>query len=140
MAAAPMVRMHRDVKPVLIRNERPALVVELGGSDNPAAVFRDEARLEVLRAVPGAVVVLRLVDRPSVVRGGGVRDLDVGRVVGQRERADGHGPTSAVARPAPSSSSEICSADSIILTVPKSWRWNGVTPSSRRALRWSIVG
>ena len=140
MAAPAMVRMHRDIEPVLVRNERPAFVLELGGSDKPAAVFRDQARFEVPRAVPGAVVVLRFVDRSPVVGIGGVRDLDVGRVVGRRERADAHCPTSAVARPAPSSSSEICSADSIILTVPKSWRWNGVTPSSRRALRWSIVG
>src|SRR5438046_446851 len=51
-AASPEVGHHRDVDPVRVRDECPRRVVQLAPPHHSAAIFRDEARFEVLLRVP----------------------------------------------------------------------------------------
>ncbi len=140
-----MIRIDAQLHPVVIRVELAARVTHVDDADEAAdRVFRDEARLEVAVVFPPLVPVADLLDGPLVLREGAVGDRDRIRVIGLREWPDADDGPLGGAQPASSAVSS--SRDSWrsramrSFTVPKSWRWNGVTPSWWSALRWSIVG
>src|SRR5207249_12161188 len=66
VAASPEVGQHRDVDPVLVRDECPRRVVQLAPPHHSPAIFRDEARFEVLLRVPAAVPMAPLRAAPTV--------------------------------------------------------------------------
>src|SRR5207245_7855640 len=122
---------------------------------------RDDAGLEVLPRFPRRYRMAPLCAALTVVGVRGTVHRDDVIVVRGRERtqrrlgATFHGRRDSTrakrsgehqlsdtsASSVPSSSSAIwCSRMIRNFTVPKSCRWYGVTPSARRALRWSIVG
>ena len=144
---------HGDVHAVLGRDERPAHVIDLAIPDDAPRLLGNDAQLEVLAVVPRLVPVAPLFHGFAVI---GVRRLahrDERGIVRRRRRAHGRlrgglqwlakssrrtlrGERQLGDTPAGSSSSAIWfSVDNMTRTVPKSCRWKGVIPSSRKALR-----
>src|SRR5438105_4546153 len=104
-----------------------------GPRDGDAALRGEERPAVEPLALPIVVPVADLVDGPVVLRVRLVREPDEDVVVRRRERPEGHGGPFHGGHEAVATSSSSCSPSSMTFTVPKSWRWNGVTPSSRRA-------
>src|SRR5688500_237595 len=84
--------------------EGPALVVEIAGADDAAALLDDDPAHEVLRVVPDLIAVALLLDGPRVVRVAAIAEDLVALVIAGREEARGdrlcwgHGETLPEAR------------------------------------------